>query len=334
MRIANPMYDVFFKFLMEDTDLAKELIGTIINQEILSLELRPQETTLQIPDRYLSVIRLDFKATIKTKSGAYKKVLIEMQKGKHSFDIVRFRKYLGENYAKIDEIKNDNGEIEKMSLPIIAIYFLGFELDNLLAAVLQNKPEYHDVLTGENLQVNNEFVEQLNHDCYFVQIPRLTIDLKNRISKMLVIFNQKFIVDSNKQVLVIPDEMLEDEELMKFFLRLSKPLLSERLLREAEGEEALEQTLENLETKIERIEGKLEKQAVELESKDKKIEFKDKELEKQATELEIKDKELEKQATELETKEKELEKQATELESKDKELEELKRKLKNFQNKN
>ena len=103
MRIANPMYDVFFKFLMEDTDLAKELIGTLINQEILSLELRPQETTLYIPTRYLSVIRLDFKATIKTKFGEYKKVLIEMQKGKHHFDIVRFRKYLGENYAKIDE---------------------------------------------------------------------------------------------------------------------------------------------------------------------------------------------------------------------------------------
>ena len=210
MRIANPMYDVFFKFLMEDTDLAKELIGTIIDQEILSLELRPQETTLQIPNRYLSVIRLDFKATIKTKSGNYKKVLIEMQKGKHSFDIIRFRKYLGENYAKIDEVKNDSGEIEKMSLPIIAIYFLGFELDNVLAAVLQNKPEYHDVLTGKSLQVTNELVEQLNHDCYFVQIPRLKIDLKNRVSKMLVIFNQTFIVDANKQVLVIPDEMLED----------------------------------------------------------------------------------------------------------------------------
>jgi hypothetical protein len=271
MRIANPMYDVFFKFLMEDTDLAKELIGTLINQEILSLELRPQETTLQIPSRYLSVIRLDFKATIKTKSGNYKKVLIEMQKGKHRFDIVRFRKYLGENYAKIDEIKNDSGEIEKVSLPIIAIYFLGFELDNVLAAVLQNKPEYHDVLTGNNLEVNNELVEKLNHDCYFVQIPRLKIDLKNRISKMLTIFNQKFIVDADKKVLIIPEEMLEDEELAKFIRRLSKPLLSEKLLREAEGEEALEETLENLETKIERIEGKLEKQAIELETKDKEL---------------------------------------------------------------
>ncbi len=305
MRIANPMYDVFFKFLMEDTDLAKELIGTLINQEIITLELRPQETTVQIPSRYLSIIRLDFKATIKTKSGKYKKVLIEMQKGKHSFDIIRFRKYLGENYAKIDDVRNDNGEIEKMSLPIIAIYFLGFELDNVLAAVLQNKPEYHDVLTGENLQVNNQLIEQLNHDCYFVQIPRLRIDLKNHISKMLVIFNQKFIVDSNKQVLVIPDEMLEDEELNKFILRLSKPLLNERLLREAEAEEAMEQTLENLETKLERVEGKLEKQTLVLE--------------KQTTELE-------KQATELGTKDKELE-------TKDKELAELKRQLENLKNK-
>jgi DNA repair exonuclease SbcCD ATPase subunit len=280
------------------------------------LELRPQETTLQIPDRYLSVIRLDFKAIIKTKSGKYKKVLIEMQKGKHSFDIVRFRKYLGENYAKIDEVKNDDGEIEKISLPIIAIYFLGFELDNVLAAVLQNKPEYHDVLTGQNLQINNEFVEQLNHDCYFVQIPRLRIDLKNRISKILLVFNQKFIVDSNKQVLVIPDEMLEDEELAKFIVRLSKPLLSERLLREAEGEEALERTLEDWETKLERAESKLEKQTLVLKTKDKELETKDKELE-------TKDKELEKQATELAEQAEILKKQAEE-------LAELKRKLENL----
>lgn len=126
MRIANPMYDVFFKFLMEDTDLAKELIGTIINQEILSLELRPQETT--------------------------------------------------------------------------------------------------------------------------------------------------------KQVLVIPNEMLEDAELLRFITRLSKPLLSERLLREAEAEEAMEEIFEKLESKIERIEGKLEKQAAELENKDKEIEKQAKEL--------------------------------------------------------
>jgi septal ring factor EnvC (AmiA/AmiB activator) len=115
-------------------------------------------------------------------------------------------------------------------------------------------------------------VEQLNHDCYFVQIPRLKIDLKNRVSKMLLIFNQKFIVDSNKQVLLMPDEFMQDAELMKFITRLSKPLLSERLLRDADAEEVMEEAFEKLETKIERIEGKLEKQAMELERKDKELE--------------------------------------------------------------
>jgi septal ring factor EnvC (AmiA/AmiB activator) len=91
---------------------------------------------------------------------------------------------------------------------------------------------------------------------------------------------------------IIPDEMLEDDELMKFIVRLSKPLLSERLLREAEAEEAMEETLDKLESKIERIESKLEKQALALESKDKELESKDKELES-------KDKELERQAMEL-----------------------------------
>ncbi len=43
MYIANPIYDVVFKYLMEDNSLAKLIISTIIKEEILELTLRPQE---------------------------------------------------------------------------------------------------------------------------------------------------------------------------------------------------------------------------------------------------------------------------------------------------
>jgi hypothetical protein len=66
MFIANPIYDVFFKYLMEDTALASRLISNIIGEEIVDLVVYPQETTLRAPNYYLSVIRLDFKATIRT----------------------------------------------------------------------------------------------------------------------------------------------------------------------------------------------------------------------------------------------------------------------------
>ena len=45
MEIANPIYDVVFKYLMEDNDIARLIISTIIKKEIVSLEFRPQEKT-------------------------------------------------------------------------------------------------------------------------------------------------------------------------------------------------------------------------------------------------------------------------------------------------
>ncbi|CAK0743525.1 hypothetical protein CCP4SC76_1380005 [Gammaproteobacteria bacterium] len=42
MRIANPIYDVVFKYLMEDNALAKLLLSTILQTEITELVFRPQ----------------------------------------------------------------------------------------------------------------------------------------------------------------------------------------------------------------------------------------------------------------------------------------------------
>ena len=48
MQIANPIYDVVFKHLMEDAKIAKLLISSIIGEEIETLEFRPQEFTADI----------------------------------------------------------------------------------------------------------------------------------------------------------------------------------------------------------------------------------------------------------------------------------------------
>jgi hypothetical protein len=48
MHIANPIYDVVFKYLMEDAKVAKLLISSIIGEEIEELDFRPQEFTTDI----------------------------------------------------------------------------------------------------------------------------------------------------------------------------------------------------------------------------------------------------------------------------------------------
>lgn len=94
MIIANPIYDVVFKKMMENERVAKFFISTLLEQQIENIEVKPQEFTyikdLDIEDplieKYIkekvrerlsiNVFRLDFVATIKTESGEYKKVLI------------------------------------------------------------------------------------------------------------------------------------------------------------------------------------------------------------------------------------------------------------------
>ncbi len=43
VQIANPIYDVVFKYLMKDEKVARLLLSAIIGKDIISLEFRPTE---------------------------------------------------------------------------------------------------------------------------------------------------------------------------------------------------------------------------------------------------------------------------------------------------
>ena len=83
MVIANPIYDVVFKRMMENDKVAKFFIGTLLNENIETVEVKPQEFTYTDELAGLAVFRLDFIATIRTENGTLKKVLIEIQKAKN-----------------------------------------------------------------------------------------------------------------------------------------------------------------------------------------------------------------------------------------------------------
>ncbi len=54
MQIANPIYDTVFKYLMEDLEIAKLIISTIIGEEIEVIEFLPQESVHVIKPRSLA----------------------------------------------------------------------------------------------------------------------------------------------------------------------------------------------------------------------------------------------------------------------------------------
>ena len=104
MIIANPIYDVVFKYLMDEGDIARRFISKILDVEILSLELRPKERSIKIEDTFeyrldITIYRLDFIGEIKTPTGS-KKVMIELQKAWDEDDIHRFRNYLAQEFAR------------------------------------------------------------------------------------------------------------------------------------------------------------------------------------------------------------------------------------------
>ena len=55
LQIANPIYDVVFKYLMDDNKVAKLLLSAIIGEEILTLEYRPTEIKTDLKDRPITV---------------------------------------------------------------------------------------------------------------------------------------------------------------------------------------------------------------------------------------------------------------------------------------
>jgi hypothetical protein len=264
MLIANPIYDVVFKYLLEDIEIARGLLSTILGEDIISLELKPQETASENPAGSINILRFDFKAIIKTKTGTPKKVLIELQKAKQVFDVTRFRRYLGDNYRKEDDVLNDNNEVEKRPLPIVTIYFLGFPLDNIKNAVVKINREYRDVVTQELIEVKEEFVELLTHDSYLIQIRLLAGKSKTKLEKVLRVFSPEFKTKDKHQLEFLGD--LNEPLVQKMVERLGRAIASEEIRDKMDVEDEIDRIFER----------ELKKVAIE---KDKIIEEKEQELE-------------------------------------------------------
>lgn len=209
MIIANPIYDVVFKRLMENDKVVKFFIGTLLEQEIVAVEVKPQEYTYKdkletpegiqvaeerIRERFsIWVYRLDFIATIRTETGELRKVLIEIQKAKNPIDLMRFRNYLAEQYKKVDKINR-----EKVILPITTIYILGFKLPEIESPCIRVARNYIDLITKTPLSQKSDFVEKLSHDCFVVQVERITERYQTRLDKLLSVFEQRNFTDDKE----------------------------------------------------------------------------------------------------------------------------------------
>ena len=269
MRIANPIYDVVFKYLMEDRESAVLLLSEIIGEEIVELDFHPQESTAEFSgrNRCITVYRLDFAAKIRLKEGGYRKVIIEIQKAKFSTDIMRFRRYLGEQYRNRENVYHDEDGNRK-ALPIISIYFLGHRLRSTDQAVIKVQRAYYDGITGEQLACREEFIESLTHDSFVVQIPELKQPYLSRLEQLLSIFDQHRKVSDH--ILEINEDDYP-EEYRRLVRRLIRAAAEKQVMDTMDAEDDILEELENLERTIEKHKKKLEENEKELENKDRQL---------------------------------------------------------------
>ncbi len=276
MIIANPIYDVVFKRLMENEKVAKFFIGTLLEQTIESIEVKPQEFTYVEELIGVSVFRLDFIATIKTESGDYKKILIEIQKARQQIDLMRFRNYLAEQYKKTDRINE-----EELVLPITTIYILGFKLPDILSPCIKVNRIYQDLVHKTVIEKKNDFIEKLTHDCFVVQVHRITDRYQTRLDKLLSVFEQAHFTDDTKIIKkYIHQTDVEEVKIMTDILHYAgtEPEERQKLETEQEAWRTINAYVASERKKLEKTLELLEETKKEITEKEKEITEKDKEL--------------------------------------------------------
>ena len=226
MIIANPIYDIVFKKLMEDRDIARGVLERILGTEIDQLAFASQEHTAATEDGRLTFFRLDFIANIREKNGEWKRVLIELQKARLTSDVDRFRAYLATEYRRVSEVPRTDGGTTRQGLPIITIYFFGYLIDKRLPGAFKIDRRYIDLITGEELSARSEVMERLTHDAYAVQIPALGDQQRNEVEELLAIFRQEHLVGDLGH-LVAFDEDHPPSDLLQRILRMLTYLAAE-----------------------------------------------------------------------------------------------------------
>jgi hypothetical protein len=281
MIIANPIYDTVFKRMMENERVAKFFIGTLLEQQIESVDVKPQEFTYTDELAGLAVFRLDFIATIKTETGEFRKILIEIQKAKNQIDLMRFRNYLGEQYKKEDRVNN-----QKTVLPITTIYILGFTLPEIETACLKVERNYKGLVTKNIIVKKSDFVEKLTHDSFIVQVDRITNNYQTRLDKLLSVFEQNYFTDDKRitKQFSHPTDT-EDVKILTDILHHSGTNPEERKLIETE-QEAWRTVNAMFEDKEKELLKELRDTKKALDEKDKALDEKDKALDEMAKQLE------------------------------------------------
>lgn len=235
---------------MEDERIARTLISALLKKEVLDVDMRRNEYTNGSRDN-ISMFRIDFGARVKEDDGSTKLILIELQKTWLETETLRFRQYLGAQYANPENILKDC-ENECSGIPMVAVYLLGHKVGDIEEPVLYVSHKAFDY-DGNRVSkgIPDPFVESLTHDSIIVQIPRLRGHVNNRLDEVLSFFDQSMKKKYNHQVLLIDENKYDgDTEMMHILHRLLTAASDTKLRQDMNVEDEFFSAIENRDTEI------------------------------------------------------------------------------------
>ena len=301
--IANPIYDVVFKYLMEDNEIAKLVISTIIGEEIVDLQPNPQERTtekVKIKGTDLSTQRLDFTARIDTVKGQ-SVILVEMQKDGTDEEIERFQRYIGEQYLYVGEKMNKQTSKNKNKVcQIYTIFFWGETIAANKFPLIETNPQSNYRAKRNAIKIkNSRITDSLHHRSWNIQIKNLgKLPSRNEAEELLAVFNQKYCT-KDKHVMELPMTDIP-QKFHSVLNRLNKAALDPDLRRQMRAQDEFDIFLEERRAK-DRAEGekkgeaKRKKLEAQIAQKDQDLAQKDQDL----AQKDLKITDLQKQIEEL-----------------------------------
>ena len=298
--IANPIYDAVFKYLMEDNRVAKTVLSALLQREVAEVEMRKHEYTNGTRDK-ISMFRIDFGAKVRQDDGSLKLILIELQKTWLETETLRFRQYLGTQYANPDNIlkvDNPNG----YGIPMITVYLRGHRVGEIEEPVLYVRHKSYDYDGVEVTKgMPDPFIESLVHDSIIVQIPLLHGRVNNRLVEVLSVFDQTNKDVNNRQVLKIDEDAYRGDAEMEHILhRLLAAASDSKLRQDMNVEDEYFSAIETRDTAIMKRDQRIAEQDAQLIEQSAQLEEQSAQLEEQSAQLEEQSAQLEEQSAQLE----------------------------------
>lgn len=303
--IANPIYDSVFKYLMEDERIARTLLSALLKKEVVAVQMRRHEYTNGVRDN-ISMFRIDFGAEVQEEDGRRHLILIELQKTWLETETLRFRQYLGAQYANPENIIKESSSGH--ALPTVAVYLLGHRVGDIEEPVLYvNHKSYDYNGTEVTKGLPDPFVDSLVHNSIIVQIPLLHGQVNNRLDKVLSVFNQSQKDGENRQMLNIDENIYADDADMQYILRRLLAAASNHQLRQDMNvEDEYFKAIENRDTAIMTRDKRIAEQDAQIAEQETQIAEQETQIAEQETQIAEKDTQIAEKNTQIAEKDMQL----------------------------